>query len=257
MNQTVLANSTIRSIGKNKKTQMSYKGLINSLLCVIAATMLSNCNNPNYQKPHLNKSISISAKEKQKEFEKQHEINKQKEIEKQKRDSLIKAQEKIAFNNINFGITKSEFETKRRLFLNTCKGGKEYKIGGYEFRYIYGSFHENKLYSIKFMGRHFSWQDYDLYMPGQYKSLLSMMKIKFGEPTRTYGLPKWNEMRKNDIKYCTQWTIGVKEVTILVRCNGTDYSLYVLIDRKDILSLKIKEKEKEQERANIKGADMF
>lgn len=171
--------------------------------------------------------------------------------------SIIREQEKIAIGNIKFGITKTEYNRQKTIFLNKCGKPGYYKIGEYVFDDMKGLFHNGKLYWVYLIGDPIKYDDYDLLMPSQYESLISIMRKKYKAPERIQGLPKWNHLNKSDIIHCAEWEIGGKDIDILIRCNGVDYSLSVIIDRTDISRKISEEKEARKNESNDKGADLL
>lgn len=172
-------------------------------------------------------------------------------------DSIIREEEKIAISDINFGITETEFKEKKSFFLKECNTNYRYSLGEFGFSDIYGSFYDNKLYEIILKGDKVRYDEYDRIMSDQYKFLMSILKQKYNEPVDETGLPKWNDVNKGNMENCASWKFGKKRIYVYLRCEGVEYSLYLIIDRIDISLKASEERERKEAESNIKGVDLL
>jgi hypothetical protein len=156
-------------------------------------------------------------------------------------DSIIKKEEKIAISDINFGITRSEYKIKEKVFLKSLlnKEYNHYQIGNFRFD-LFSCFTENNsLYSLYFEGeRKYS---YYLNVQDDYQSLISVLRAKYSVPNIHNGLPNWNEKNhelvweheQSDykkpcgfkaIRYryydCDIWEIGKKRIELRLYFEG-------------------------------------
>ncbi|WP_167613469.1 hypothetical protein [Maribellus sediminis] len=179
--------------------------------------------------------------------------------EQAKRDSINRVEEKIAIANINFEISKKEFNTQKSQYLKRLDSSPypSYHIGQYGFSDIYGSFYDNKLYYVSLWGNDIKYDDYDSRMQQQYNSLMSVLKEKYGEPKSEKGLPKWNELNKGDIASCSSWELGNKDIDVIVRCNGVEYNLLLNINRTDIAEQEYQARKKQEAESSKTGADLL
>ncbi len=104
------------------------------------------------------------------------------EKENQKNDSLSK----IVIGEMLFGISETEFQETKNNFLYSCN----YHLDEYNFKELFGFFHEESLYKIVIVGEEL----YTHYAEEQYSSLQELFKIKFGNPTGLNKQHGINEM---------------------------------------------------------------
>ena len=87
------------------------------------------------------------------------------------KDSIAKVEQDKVIGEITFGITKEQFELKRKEFLEQTKfvrrlhlDGTNYygnKMGSYSFRYLNGAYYNNKLYFAHVYGNSIHYEKYN------------------------------------------------------------------------------------------------
>ncbi|WP_347840485.1 hypothetical protein [uncultured Draconibacterium sp.] len=226
-----------------------------SAIFLIFTILFTGCNSQTKKKEDLRQQQiqdSIQFANKQAEEVKVKE-------EQAKRDSIYRVEEKIAIANINFEISKKEFDKQKSQYLKRLDSSPypSYHIGQYGFSDIYGSFYDNKLYYVSLWGKNIKYDDYDSRMQNQYNSLMSVLKEKYGEPNSEEGLPKWNELNKGDIASCSSWELGNKDIDVIVRCNGVEYNLLLNINRTDIAEQEYQARKKQEAESSKTAADLL
>ena len=179
---------------------------------------------------------------------------------------LIKKEGTKAIGNINFFISEDEFKKQKEIFLkqlrdtvfitqNQSNGGYKSikcKLGEYYIKDIKGDFFNDSLYSITIYGDGYSNHSYPQLMPGQYKSLLSILTEKYGKPDENIELPyQPSTSIIGDI--LAKWNLGFKNLNIFLgysyESNGDNYHVnfyyYVpeIRDRKEKIEKELKEEQ--------------
>lgn len=170
-----------------------------------------------------------------------------------KRDSINRIEEKIALSDINFLISESEFNWRKKSFLNKTK----HKLGEYKIARFDGLFDKNKLYWIQLKGEEILYDEYEYSMKKQYQSLMNILRQKYQNPTKVKALPKWNKMNKGDYENCASWEFGEKEIDVWISCSGANYTLDLVVQRRDISDKKQKENQKKKTESNKKAVDLL
>ena len=169
--------------------------------------------------------------------------------------------------HILLDISEKEFNQKKNEFLKKCKLPKyefyknltiiNYKIGEYGFNQLYGWFYKDSLYNISLNGPIVEYDEYDRAMPDQYSALNNLLKQKYGEPTTSYGLPKWTDLEKGYYRRCDIWEIGTKKIEIQISCEGVEYYLNLKVFKPEIEKRIEQEKERKEKESTEKGVDLL
>lgn len=204
------------------------------------------------------KDSSVFDQKKEKAIKYSFDLINKKKIDREReiKDSIINIEQNIAIGNINFRITKKEFEKEKKIFLEKCKIPESeyyknsplasYKIGGYSFDRLSGWHHNDNLYDIRLTGPIVKYDDYNRIMPDQYKSLVKILTKKYGKPQREYGLPEWTTLEKGYYKSASIWFIGQKRVEVRISCEGVNYFLNLEVF-KPAVKRQIREEKKKKE----------
>lgn len=194
-------------------------------------------------------------------------IETQNEREQAIRDSITFIEQNIAIGPILFNITEKEFDKKKNEFLQKCRIPDleyykrltifTYKIGEYGFGDLYGWFHKDSLYNIRWRGPIVDYDDYDIVMPDQYKALTSLLKEKFGEPSTSYGLPNWTDLDKGYFRRCDIWKIGTKQIEVQVACEGVKYYLNLEVFKPAVEKRIQQEKEIKENESTKQAVDLL
>ena len=170
-----------------------------------------------------------------------------------KKAELIKNEGIKAIGNINFFISKEEFDKQENLFKEQLKTTDIYKngyfLGDYNFWNITGSFFNDSLFNVHMIGARIQYDDYNYRMPKQYESLLSILTEKYGLPDEKKELPAWSDMSNNSTWILAEWNLGFKKLFVIINCLGVDYRLDFFYYVPEVANRK-KQAEKEQTEQN-------
>lgn len=166
-----------------------------------------------------------------------------------RQDSINSIDQYKAIGEIMFGISESSFNKRKESFLSNFKteyvlpkkrgryGSSTeiiYNIGGYQFKYLSGSFRNDSLYNIYLLGKPIAYDDYDIRMQNQFNILFSILIEKYGEPIINSGFPKRTSIKKeNGVNPCF-WMIGKKQIEIDIYFDGVNYALWLVASLQDI-----------------------
>lgn len=160
------------------------------------------------------------------------------ETEKQDSKTFSNEDQLKVVGDINFFITKKDFEAKKEIFLeqsdNKSTTGLGYIFGKYEFLRVDGSFVNDSLIYVSLVGLIYK----DSFTPRfetQYNYLYSMIQQRYGDPTEKQKLPDEYELIRDKSKICDLWIIGDKYVIIKALYEYGSYFLNLDIVRMDIV----------------------
>lgn len=162
---------------------------------------------------------------------------------------------RYATNNIQFEISKAEFNKQSKAFLGKLKNtydGKYY-IGSYSFISLTPKFYKNRLYYLVFSGGPINYEYYDSKTKDQYIELGRVLIEKYGQPKEDTGLPKWHLTSSNHWYRTTFWKEADKVVEIRLNNQGMFNTIDLVIYREDIRS-KIEQEETEKKESLAKDA---
>lgn len=179
-------------------------------------------------------------------------------------DSFTLSEQDKAINDIKFGISEKTFNKMRTQFMKktALKESEFYKsvtvfqnkIGDYGFNSFYGLFNNDSLYFIGLKGCIIEYSDYNIGMPGQYDALFSLLKTKYGAPTKDFGFPSWTDIEKGYFRRCAVWEIGNKTIETRISCHGVDYTLNLAVFKPDIQNIVDKKEKEKAETSTKEGA---
>ena len=153
-------------------------------------------------------------------------------------DSINRIEQRKALGEINFGISKKEFDLLLEDFKEKCKvvdwvasdGYKfyNYKIGDYKFSDIRGDFiTSDELYSIQILGKSVDWEKYNTDLKEQYFAIFKVFTNKYSYPKEDFGLPERFKLEKGFTYLLAYWEIGTKRIELRIEDSGTYYSINV------------------------------
>ncbi|MBG6235858.1 hypothetical protein IWX76_002439 [Pedobacter sp. CAN_A7] len=128
--------------------------------------------------------------------------------------------------NINFGISKKEFDKEEQAFMATLDHNEHqttYAIGGYLFSDLSGKFDLDKLNELNMTGDFIHQDRYEAELLPQVEILKDLVAKKYGEPHQGSGAPAYQNLKKDQSNTAYSWTIGSKIININV-VNRKEYS---------------------------------
>lgn len=128
----------------------------------------------------------------------------------------VESEEKIALDNINFGISREQYSEEIKVFMENrmdSTDSSRYSLDGYMFEYVAPKFHDDQLYELNVEGRPFgSYQT----AYSQYLEIKSLLVDKYGSPLQDYYFPS---QESNVRQMLANWAVGNKEVQLWVGVN--------------------------------------
>jgi hypothetical protein len=122
-------------------------------------------------------------------------------------DSIARQQEKIAFGDIQFGMTKKQVE-------KLIRSSYQEKIGEYEYWFTPMYDHNGKLYKIEFKSSDRDANYIDTYVKSSLDNLYETIKSKYGDGTYVQSFPNVLEFQSGYVRYTNRWNIGDKEIVV-------------------------------------------
>lgn len=172
------------------------------------------------------------------------------------KDSLVKIEESKAFANIKFGIKEKEFEKEVEKFYEetAIKDYFSYRhLGKYIFSGAKGYYYENALYFVEVTGKYIKYDLFDYEAPDQFDSLIQLLADKYGTPQFNYGLKSWVKYDDNQQYPVTGWTIGNKQINVVISGHQTYYTIDLNVFQIDI-NHQIGEEKKQNDRESQEKA---
>jgi len=156
-------------------------------------------------------------------------------------EAFIAKQEKIAFEDINFRISESEY---------TALGKKQVTINTHSFD-ILESFYEDKLYNLILSseGKSVSQIKGELYLI--YADVSDAIKLKYGNPKVKRRYPTVLDLPSSQSYIVEHWEIGNKHIDLCVINANSKYNVWCKIRDKELSDAYWK-KRKEIDEQNIK-----
>lgn len=145
------------------------------------------------------------------------------------KSKLIQEEGIKAIGNIDFYISKEEFDKQQKIFkeplYHTNINDNGYFLGEYNFINIDGNFLNDSLLNVHFWGNTITYDEYAAKMPNQYEALFSILNTKYGLPEYKKELPEWMQISNKDAKILAEWNLGFKKILVWVVCIGSNYRL--------------------------------
>lgn len=142
---------------------------------------------------------------------------------------LIQNEGNKAIGNIDFFISQEEFDKQVDLFKSPLEAKSIYQtgyyLGDYNFWSINGAFFNDSLMNVHVRGGYIGYDLYKTQMPEQYKSLLSILKEKYGLPQYEKELPDALTVLDYGSIVLAEWNLGFKSLLVFVNCMDFDYRL--------------------------------
>jgi len=243
------------------KTVIQMKNTI--ILILAIALVIVGCENNVQKKAETHRQGQEKATRDSLEIIKRIQLEKENAI----KDSITMVEQDIAIGTISFNIPEKDFNKGKAEFLKKCKLAEyefykgstifTYKLGEYGFSYLYGWFHNDSLYNIELKGPFVEYNDYDRVMPDQYRALKNLLTQKYGEPSASFGLPKWTDLDKGYFKRCNVWEIGNKKIEIRISCAGVKYYLNLVVFKPHVEKRIKLEKQFEEKESTKKAVDIL
>jgi len=138
------------------------------------------------------------------------------------------AEQLNVIGDINFGITKSEFEKIYQKFLAAkgCKSGCT--IGKFEYFKEHAKFKNDQLYYLEFANVGLKYDGYDKSIPEILADAFQFAKSEYGMPDKAQPLSAWKQGQSFT---AYTWRIGKKTVEIKVDRIEMQFGVRILIYR--------------------------
>lgn len=234
-----------------------------SILILAIALVMVGCGNNEQKKTETQRQEQEKATRDSLELIQRIQLEREKEV----KDSITLVDQDVAIGTITFNIPEKEFNKRKIEFLRKCKLPDyefykgltifRYKIGEYGFSDLYGWFHNDSLYNIRLRGPIVGYDEYDRVMPDQYRALTNLFTEKYGEPSVSHGLPKWNVLDKGYFRRCDIWEIGNKKIEVRIACEGVKYYLNLEVFKPDVEKRIELEKELKEKESTKKAVDIL
>ncbi|MDE7462143.1 MAG: hypothetical protein K2M88_03185 [Muribaculaceae bacterium] len=169
------------------------------------------------------------------------------------RAEKFKAEDDKVLGNIKFFISQKEWEKNINENLSEFRnpdrsiGASYYIIGNYGFFTSYPAFYNDSLYKVQIRGTFAYHDDYAAKIPADYKAIMDLLTIKYGEPDESIELPKFHQTPSDGLIPLAAWQVGPRMISVVLNCDNAKYGIDLFIYRKDIADRKDKEN---QEKAN-------
>lgn len=172
-----------------------------------------------------------------------------------KSDPYSSAQAKIAFGDIEFGMSKQQYNELRPTDLYFPIGNHEYKMEAY---YEDEDLGEN-IYMLEIYGRHELATKLRFDIKNSVDNLVEVVTNKYGQAHQTFDWPKVNDFTQGYIIYTHQWNIGTKtiQIGVMEAYSGGEYkAICRIVDQPTYDRLQKLNELEAKERAKI-DADLF
>lgn len=161
---------------------------------------------------------------------------------------VISEQEKIAFDDIMFGISKSEYDllNKNHVF-----------IGDNQLMLTPMYDHKGRLYRLLLSSekKGFDAITKDLFLV--YFDLLNAIKVKYGKPKSINTYPSQVAFRVNGFYDCDLWTIGKKEIKLRLVESNSQYQIWCDIKNQELNDAYLLDKEEKEKKETENAASKF
>lgn len=177
------------------------------------------------------------------------------------KETLINNEGNKAIGNIDFFISKEEFNKQQKLFKETLYHTNIYDngyfLGEYNFTNIDGSFLNDSLLNVHFWGNSIQYDEYAVEMPKQYAALITILNTKYGLPEYINDLPEWSQISNKDVRMLAEWNLGFKRLLVWVVSIGAKYRLDFAYYVPEMTTRKNQIEDEEKTKSNLKAAEIL
>jgi hypothetical protein len=178
-------------------------------------------------------------------------------------DSTIKAermkQAKIAYGDIEFGISKDSYSRLAERNNIEVKYTNTTHIGNNSYTVIPYFNSDDKLYAINFSSRNYTANYYDNELIEVLSDFESVIKNKYGEPDFYYGIPELAIHQPRAIRWVEKWNIETKKICLGIGEDSEGYKYFVYCSIYDDLlsSEKLKQEEDAKNKTRLESSNKF
>lgn len=199
----------------------SNKTMRNSMLIIILLIIIS-CDNNN------NRNLTLSKEN----------IEIQTESDSKHNPNFIKEEESFAIKGINFGISSSEFEEKKKIIYNKWdKKDGYYVVNGFNVEFLSSSSFQDSIYSVRLVGVSYNENDYDLlsFQLSNLETTLNKYSLPNKDITPSRSQVKASYQLLGEPYLAKRWIVGNKYIDIYFCLDDND-NYYITLDvfRKDV-----------------------
>lgn len=177
------------------------------------------------------------------------------------KSKLIQEEGIKAIGNIDFYISKEEFDKQQKIFkeplYHTNINDNGYFLGEYNFTNIDGNFLNDSLLNVHFWGNTIKYDEYASKMPNQYNALLSILNTKYGLPEYEKELPEWSKVPSENVVMLGEWNLGFKRLLVWVVSIGANYRLDFAYYVPEMATRKNEIEKEESIKTNQKAAEIL
>jgi hypothetical protein len=140
--------------------------------------------------------------------------------------SYTSAQQQKVISDINFGISKKQFERQYKKFLKSKKCISGCTIGKFEYFKEYPKFKNDQLYYLEFANVGVKHNGISQLIPEILNDAYHAVRLEYGEPNSSHSLSSWTKGEKFTVY---KWKIGEKIIEIVVVRINMDLGVKLLI----------------------------